>query len=630
MTTELALRIIKGSPLTHEEVDANFTNLRTTADTAADDIASIQVDIETIADKANASAVGIASTDTTMGAYTSPTLADNQTAKQNIEQIAGAHDTLVSGLASSSSSTLIYGLREKIIGDRTYYVRTDGSDSNSGLSNGSGGAFLTIQKAIDTAYRTIDLNGNSVIIRVATGTYTGTMKVMGVMAGQNSSAARPLQIIGDETTPGNVIIHVTGDDAVEASNHAHVYLAGCTLKTTGTGRGIYTENHAIIETQNVVWDDCHHEMILAAHGSIIRATGPLSFLGDAESWVHATSGALVDFSSQNITFAANNFSVYAIGLNDATLKLDSATGLGTKIATGDVLIHNGSGLNVSSWSGVPYWGDTAPVVDQNSMIHDNLLEARTIYVRPGGSLIGNGLVNSDAYAFSTIQAAVNWLSRQPFDPAFWANSGDLSDGWTINVANGTYAETVTLKDIAPIGCKIVGNEGSPGSVVVQGVTDGFSATGLNTKWFIRGMAIVANGGSVLSAIQGSQITFRNVNFSAATSAQLLARDGGRIIADGNYGIENNAAYHAYARTGGIVEISGRTVTLSGTPAFSTAFAYAESVSSIRAVGNTFSGTGATGKRYDARSNAVIDVNGGGASYFPGNSAGSTATGGQYI
>jgi hypothetical protein len=46
-------------------------------------------------------------------------------------------------------------------------------------------------------------------------------------------------------------------------------------------------------------------------------------------------------------------------------------------------------------------------------------------------------------------------------------------------------------------------------------------------------------------------------------------------------------------------------------------------------GNTYSGA-ATGKRYAVATNAVLNTNGGGANYFPGDVAGTTATGGQYV
>lgn len=62
--------------------------------------------------------------------------------------------------------------REVLTADRTYYLRTDGSDSNAGLANSAGGAFLTLQKAIDTVGG-LDVSIFNVTISVQAGTYTG-------------------------------------------------------------------------------------------------------------------------------------------------------------------------------------------------------------------------------------------------------------------------------------------------------------------------------------------------------------------------------------------------------------------------------------------------------------------------
>lgn len=67
--------------------------------------------------------------------------------------------------------------RELLTANRIYYVRTDGSDSNDGLINTAGGAFLTIQK-MSNILATLDLNGYSILIQL-TGDFTsqGTINI---------------------------------------------------------------------------------------------------------------------------------------------------------------------------------------------------------------------------------------------------------------------------------------------------------------------------------------------------------------------------------------------------------------------------------------------------------------------
>lgn len=83
---------------------------------------------------------------------------------------------------------------------RSYFVRTDGSDSNDGLANTAGGAFLTIQKALDTV-TTLSIGSFNVTINVADGTYGGDLFVAAPWSGPGE-----VILTGNTTTPANVIL----------------------------------------------------------------------------------------------------------------------------------------------------------------------------------------------------------------------------------------------------------------------------------------------------------------------------------------------------------------------------------------------------------------------------------------
>ena len=156
-------------------------------------------------------------------------------------------------LARSGGSVIGVDLgsnREILTANRTYYVATTGNDSNNGLSSGS--PFLTIQNAIDVV-AALDLSIYDVTIQLAAGTYansTGNRCKPCVGAGS-------VTIIGDETTPANVVVTsttTTGAGAFySAYNPQTIYkLRGMTISGACTNliSSTYGSN---IEIQNIVF-----------------------------------------------------------------------------------------------------------------------------------------------------------------------------------------------------------------------------------------------------------------------------------------------------------------------------------------------------------------------------------------
>ncbi len=96
------------------------------------------------------------------------------------------------------------GYRERLVANRTYYVRTDGSDSNDGLSNSASGAFLTIQKAINVI-AALDISTFNVTIQLADGTYSAGASVGSPWVGSGT-----VTLTGNSGTPANVVLDVSG------------------------------------------------------------------------------------------------------------------------------------------------------------------------------------------------------------------------------------------------------------------------------------------------------------------------------------------------------------------------------------------------------------------------------------
>jgi hypothetical protein len=243
---------------------------------------------------------------------------------------------------------------------------------------------------------------------------------------------------------------------------------------------------------------------------------------------------------------------------------------------------------------------------------DTLTEARTYYVATTGSDSNDGL--SSGSPFATIQKAVDVVC-----------SLDLSIYQaTIQLADGTYTAGATLKSyvgaLPPI---IQGNATTPANVVLN--VTGTCVTADGGSWAITNCKLQATSMGLRANI-GASIFFSGVNFGACFIHVFAA--GGFLEATGNYAISGAAIRHISCGFGGRFFAANMTLTITGTPAFSDAFAYVEETSVCYIYSMTFSGS-ATGKRYNVRTNALLQTYGGGSTYLPGNVSGTTATGGQY-
>jgi hypothetical protein len=246
----------------------------------------------------------------------------------------------------------------------------------------------------------------------------------------------------------------------------------------------------------------------------------------------------------------------------------------------------------------------------------------TFYVRIDGNDNNDGSANDSAHAFLTIQKAIDTVAA--------LDNGGFNV--TIQVGNGTYTQALTLKNYVGSGTvTIQGNTVTPASVVISVTGNNcITADSVTRPWAIQGFIFfTTTSGDCIQSKKYSIVNLGKNAFSTCAGNHISCLQGGQVNITSDYTISDGASQHWNAQGQGSITCTSATITLSGgTKNFST-FAVATLQSLLRVNGNTFSGS-ANGARYYCDTNAVIYTAGAGANYLPGNTAGSTATGGQYV
>lgn len=252
-----------------------------------------------------------------------------------------------------------------------------------------------------------------------------------------------------------------------------------------------------------------------------------------------------------------------------------------------------------------------------------LLADRTYFVRVDGNDANSGLANTSAGAFLTVNKATTVVA-----------SLDLSIYQaTVQVGPGTFTGGITLPPCLyskpPL---LLGDTTTPANVVLSNNNDIVYISGNTSNWRMMGFKLTTTAGHGVRANYGALLTIDKIDFGAIAGFQIFAESDGVIVVGYNlfaYTISGSANSHMGATAAGLISALYNAVTLAGTPAFSS-YITATTDGNIRCDSQTFAGTGATGQRYNISANAVVSSGGGGANFFPGSTAGVTATGGQYI
>jgi hypothetical protein len=269
------------------------------------------------------------------------------------------------------------------------------------------------------------------------------------------------------------------------------------------------------------------------------------------------------------------------------------------------------------WIGFDY-ANNAPVPSALGFTVEKVKLAanRTFYVNTStGSATSFGIYSGNPC--QTLQQAYDQIAKYFDLNGFTA---------TISIANGTYSAGVNaVQPVTGGRCIFVGGGGG---TVFSGAGTPFIANA-GTDIEVQSVNLSPASGDCVAADGGLLRIGTGVIFGTTPGSHAVADNGGIVRATAAYYINGGSIAHFRARHGGKI-VSSVAATLLASVSI-TNFAETKECGVINAVGASYS-LGAftvTGTRYNAVLNGVIDTNGGGANFFPGTIAGTTATGGQY-
>lgn len=241
---------------------------------------------------------------------------------------------------AADAGTITWSGREKLTNVRTYFVRTDGSDSNTGLVDSAGGAYLTIAKAL-TTMATLDFGAVASVIQLGTtGSYAGATLTGAFIGGTNVS------IIGSTGAPSSYVI--TSGITI---SHARIQVSGLDF-TPSSGDALVAGTNGVITVSGAcVFGTCAARQIVATNNGLVAINAACTIDGGATSWIAVGLGGSVVTGSVHTFSGTPAFSTATVqALTRGMVQLTgtpsgAATGKRYDTSLNGVIFTNGGGAN---------------------------------------------------------------------------------------------------------------------------------------------------------------------------------------------------------------------------------------------------------------------------------------------